>query len=161
MKMNVLRDFPYRPYHYLRHPLTFLRHCILNLKAAWRRATRGFCDMDVAECAERLLALIPLMLRQLARGDSYPATGEFPTLESWHKYLEDLASQFEAVQEDNWEAAHPNEWEDGLRRCGKMTASKDVRDNYFTREKQLFEERQAAITDAYTELTRHYPMLWD
>lgn len=97
--MNVLKDFSYRPRHYITHPWKFFAQCGRNMRAAWQRITKGYCYRDAWNMDDWFLAVAPPMLRAIADDISYPGNDEFPTWEDWHRYLYHLAAQFEVSQE--------------------------------------------------------------
>lgn len=172
--MNVLNDFPYVKRFYVSHPWKFLQECWWNIKAGWSRCTKGYAYRDAADMDEFLLHLIPAMLRELANGPAYPGNDEFPTYESWQMWCNSLANRFENVQEEHWGDGR-NEWETqwhsmmpALLPHPNLTTTytftteqvEEVREKYYAREKELFEEREQIIQQLYLELAKHHSMLW-
>lgn len=155
MDMNVLtvewQSFRYRPWRVFKR---FWR----NVRAAWHRITRGYCDYDVWNIYDWFLTVMPPMLRQLANeGSSYPADQESPQV--WHDWLYKLAKNFEQCVE----GAIPNKYEHVF-----MNHINDDDDEaraivakYFAREKEIAEERQDLIENTLIEMSKHFYSLWD
>lgn len=173
--LNVLNDFPYRPLFYLKKPWRFFQECWWNIQAAWARATKGHAWRDSVEMDEFLLHIIPSMLRDVANGDAYPGYEPFETYEKWQDWCNSLADVFESVQEENWNTAGRNEWEEewekafevlhphpNLTTTTEMTEAEaqKICKIYFEREKELSEERERIIQDAYAELIKYHYYLW-
>lgn len=171
---NCLNDWCYGKRYYLKKPWRFFYEVGQNIRASWQRATRGYAGRDVAEMDEFLLHIIPPMLRKLANAGTFPSNNEFPTYEAWQDWCNSLADVFESVQEENWSEGR-NEWESKWREARwifhpnknltmthTMTEeeAEDIREKYWTREKELWEEREAIILDAYTQLAKHHQYLW-
>lgn len=173
-RMNVLNDFPYTKHFYLTHPWKFLQECWWNLQAAWTRATKGHAWRDSVEMDEYLLHIIPSMLRDIAEGHAYPGVEPFDTYEKWQDWCYALADVFESVQEENWSIGQ-NEWEEEWHKVcciasphPNVTTTFDyteedietIRNAYFEREKELFQERERLIKDAYAQLVKYHVYLW-
>lgn len=171
---NCLNDFCYRKRYYFRKPWRFFREIGQNINAAWQRATKGYAWRDAAEMDEFLLHIIPGMLREIANGGAYPGDDEFPTYEAWQDWCNGLADVFESVQEENWSEGR-NEWESKWRVAQQVfyphpnlttttTITREdaetIRNAYWSREKELREERDAIILDAYNQLAKNHQYLW-
>lgn len=172
--LNLLNDFPYTKYYYLTHPWRFFYEVWLNIKNSFSRATKGHAWCDSAEMDNFLLHIIPSMLRDIAKGPAYPGTEPFDTPEKWEDWCNALADVFESVQEENWTEGR-NEWEEEWRKACEIlhphpnfttttemteAEAQEICKMYFEREKELFEEREKIIQDAYTQLAKYHSMLW-
>lgn len=171
---NVLNDFPYRPLFYLKRPWKFFQEIWWNLRAAFSRATKGYAWRDSAEMSEFLLSIIPPMLRDVAHSGTYPGIEPFETHEKWVDWCLALADVFESVQQENWEAGR-NEWEEEFYKAleikyshPNLTTTSDMSENeaqevcklYWERERELWDERDKIIQNAFSELAKYYNMLW-
>ena len=170
MGLNVLNDFGYSRRYYLRHPLRFLRECGQNLRAAWLRATQGWCGRDVWNMDMWFLEVMPLMLRHLAENScGYPGTEPFETPEKWSDWLNAMADTFEALQEENWNSR--NEYEEeyhnmivrnfGANKGVETKDDEEVRELYYMRMQELSEENQALLEDTMREFSKYFHFLWD
>ena len=172
--LNVLNDFPYRPLYYLKKPWRFFQECWWNVGAAFSRAIKGHAWRDSAEMDSFLLHIIPSMLRDIARGDAYPGFEPFETPEKWADWCNGLADVFESVQEENWEKGR-NEWQTEFETAlevlyphpnytatNSMTQeeAKEVCKTYWEREKELWDERDRIIQDAYAQLAKYHNLFW-
>lgn len=102
MNMNVLTYFPYTKRYYLTHPWEFFQQCWYNLQRVWKRATKGYCGMDVCEMYSFLLELIPNMLDEIREADvGHPVR---MTHEQWQSVLEEMSKLFrDAVEVDDFD----------------------------------------------------------
>ena len=78
------------------------------IKFFFQRGARGWADCDTWSMDDSLAPVIGQMLRHLAKyTNGYPECKEFPTFESWTKYLNDLAQAFEDYSNiDQWIDEH-------------------------------------------------------
>jgi len=71
--------------------------CYIHREVYWffQRGFRGYSDYDVWDFDHYLAGVIGKGLKHLAKdGIGYPCKDEFPTLESWHKVLNELSAEF-------------------------------------------------------------------
>ena len=100
MNCNVFQ-YSYIRRYYLRHPFKWWRETISNFKAAWRRATKGWCHTDCWEFGYWFLQVVPDMIDFLAdKGQGYPDNDKFPTPESWSAHLHLIAALLRNARED-------------------------------------------------------------
>ena len=119
MSLNVLTNYSCRPSYYLRHPIKFLEETKSNLVAAWHRATRGYCYLDIWNWNSWFLGVTPPMLRHMADyGCGYPGSVPFDTSEKWHDWLHSVADVLESLQEENWESR--NEFAEDFHRLSEL-----------------------------------------
>lgn len=96
MSQNVF-SFSYRKRYYLKHPIRFFKEIWWMLRAAYMRATKGWCYGDVWELGYWFLDVMPPMLKYLAdHGEGYK--GETP--EEWHDHLYGIANLLENAREE-------------------------------------------------------------
>jgi hypothetical protein len=171
---NCIKDFPYSKRFYLTHLHRFIQECWWNLKATWRRATKGHAWRDSAEMNEFLLYIIPSMLRDIANGEAYPGDEEFPTYESWQSFCNDLAAKFEYIQEEK--CSDRNEYNEqfmvafdflynknpNITMTSTMSKNEaeEVCRKYRERENEIYEERRAVIHEAFSTLEKYYDYFW-
>lgn len=173
--LNLITWFSYRPRYYLTHPWRFFYEIKVNIYLIWQRATRGWAECDAIEMDEYLLHIIPEMLRKIANGDTYPADKEFPTREKWQDFCNSLADVFESVQEENWSQGR-NKWEEKFDEAFETLHRKSYQDSnsysmtkeeaekickeYDERQKELYNERENIIKDAYITLAKYHGYFW-
>ena len=58
--MNSVFEKPY-----IKTPITTIKGFFKNLKWAWQRATKGYCEKDVWNIDSWFLSIIPYMLEEL------------------------------------------------------------------------------------------------
>jgi len=108
-ELNVFK-YDYASLKYLKSWFTNIKQFFRNIKWAWQRATKGYCDRDAWNLDSYYLQLFYHTLKHLAKNThGYPGTGEFADTEghdgyeAWQKYLSDMADHFENAQEWNEE----------------------------------------------------------
>lgn len=178
MNMNVF-NWSYRTSYYLTHPWKWVSELFSNMRAAYRRARYGWCYMDVWELGYWLLEILPPMLRHMAEhGYGYPGDEEFPTYESWKKWLCDTADELVALREENIE--NRNEYEKDFHNsfCWKheerdpetnsLTITwnespeyQEISKKYFARMEELEKDRQERLIKVFMDIGKHLPALWD
>ena len=175
---NVLFDFSYRPRYYITKPWKFFHEIGVNLRNAWHRITKGYCYMDVCNFDSWFLEVAPAMLRELSNGDAYPDNDGFDTYEKWQEWLRKQADNLEACREENIE--NQNEYKEEFYRTlenirfqrntpegGTTITFSDepdviaIRDKYFARNAELYNERCVRLQATLNELGRHWFHLWD
>ena len=147
--------------YYLTHPLKLLRECKNNLKAAWQRATKGYCAMDWANFNNWFTFVVPRMLRSMAdEGMAYTfVEGEEPekaTPERWHEWLHEMADKIAYAGEDT---DKENEYAEKFYESAldKQLHNKE----YFDRMQELSDKHQQVLKEAMMELVDNWWSLWD
>ena len=179
MDLNVLKDYPYSKRYYLTHPWKWFKDIWLNLRGGFQRATKGYCYTDLWSMDDWFLSIFPKMLRELAEKHyAYPGVEPFETSEKWEAWLIKMAEQLEYCASDPDEE---NEYDEPFykmceeRRYTSTSSdetitisydysneeSKELRDKYFERGKELTEARQKLLEETMTELGLHFRCLWD
>lgn len=132
--MNNLNVFK-SPKLSLRYPSNWsaiIRTFFRSFKWAYQRVTRGFADYDVWDFDGFLLNILANGLEHLADTTiSYPGDEEFPTYESWIKYLREMAMCFRKADEGNDYFPHPKQdlWWNEL---NQKNSNLDIDDNIVT-----------------------------
>lgn len=165
-KLNVFNTFysPWRyPSNWIRNMRTFFR----QFKWAYQRITRGYCDFDYWDLDSYLSRLMADSIEALANnGHGYPGTKEFPTYESWQKYLLDITAKLRFSLSEL-----PNEYEDAWRgtfdkdtfkTVKELTPEeKEIRNNYLEKENQNEKLKLQAQDEALDMIKHVYNSLWD
>lgn len=174
---NVLNQFSYKWSYYLTHPWKLFYEIWTNFHNAWERATKGYCYIDVANFDTWFLEIAPEMLKKLSKGHSYPGNEEFDSYEKWQNWLQEQANNLIACRDENienkneyrdeflktLEQVHYEKLENGFTQI-KFDDSPDaiiIRDKYYKRNKELYEERQNLLQLTLSELCRNWFHLWD
>ena len=179
---NVFHLF-YRPRYYLCHPLRFLSEVSSNIRAAWHRATRGWANTDVWNFNAWFLEVVPDMLDHLAEnGYGYPGNEEFPTYESWQKWLREEAAAIRSCAEEEQENRNPyrEEYEAALEQCRLVSRPDpqhpnlhtltfenepnnmdEISKKYYEQAAIIAAESEQTLIKAMTELAKKMPTLWD
>lgn len=178
MSRLTVWTWPYSKRYYLTHPWKWFKELWSNIKAAYMRARYGWCYTDAWECGYWLLEILPQLLRHIANhGCGYPGKGEFDTYEKWQNWLLKTASQLEALQEDNWYAQNEYEeqfnlineharnerkTENGVSISYKYTPEEEeINRKYFSRTRELCEEREKQLGEIGMRIFKQIPKLWD
>ena len=180
MSMNVnVFDWPYSKRYYLTHPWKWFGQLGRNLRAAWMRATKGWCYSDCWNFDDTFLTIVPEVLRYLAdHGCGYPGSGKWDTPEKWSDWLHSVADLMEAAAADIDDA---NEFAEDFHRLstnmkvekkenGCISVSwpetdefKEVKQLYFERMNELNEQRKESLRSAMKEFSEAIVegVLWD
>lgn len=154
MNMNTLTYFPYVKRYYLTHPWEFFQQCWYNLRHAWKRATKGYCDLDACETYSFLLELIPSLLDEIREADvGYPA---HMTHEQWQSILKEMSKLFrDAIEIDDFDTPLASE-------CDKPREERDpkIMDAYWKEVEAKYEARRASLSKGMKMLEEHFWDLW-
>lgn len=161
MTLNVFKRFPRPKYYYLTHPWKWFSDTWYNLKEAWLRAIRGYSEIDWFNMNDWLRAIIPDMLRYMAKNcHAYPGNEEFSTPEKWEDYLNSIADVFDSLDIDEW--IEKNEYQNDWFNDNSTTYSREELSHlYYNRLEELMRERDALIIDCFTSLAKVFDALWD
>lgn len=176
MNRNVFKSWGYSKRYYLTHPHVWLRHLCINIKHAYQRVTKGYCDEDWWDFGYWFLDTIPDMLDELAEnGHGYPGDDEFDTYEKWQAYLHGLASNLRLCTEKAGEemneyhkqfVENTAHWHTEPAENGGQTIVWDKEDpelnrKYFDRIKEIDEMQDAIREETFIELARNLLAMWD
>lgn len=93
----------------------YLKQLFRNIKWAYQRITKGYCDRDVWDIQGWFLNTIPYMLKDLKNTThSYPIGFNDP--DEWKKILNKIAFSFEALNVDRFPHYNPYDIEDKKQR---------------------------------------------
>lgn len=172
---NVLK-YNARPRYYLTNPFTFFKETKNNLCAAWHRITRGYANIDAWNMNDWMLAMLPQMLRALAKDEwgAHPCNIE---LEDWKNWLNKTANTLELLQEENWEKR--NEYAEDFYELSERFRQtnhdeygnlhvtwttdadyEEVKEKFFARSKELANEHEKLRIEVFTDIAKHLPELW-
>ena len=125
-RLNVFNN-PKLPLKYPENWIKTFRMFRRSFKYAYQRITRGYSDSDLWDFDTYLLELFTHGLSDFAdRTIGYPGDDEFPTYESWTKFLHELALHFLKANECNDYFPHPAQdaWWNELYNCNKASDEK-------------------------------------
>ena len=179
--MNNVFKLWYRPSYYFRHPIKFFKEVAANLKAAWMRATKGYCYTDVWNIDTWFCLVLPPMLRHMADyGSAYPGSEPFETPEKWHDWLHSVADVIETFNDEDFWYTTKNEFAEEWDKVSKEARVEviddlghkmisynksdhynEIKELYFARMKEISKERQALIENTFNELGKYFDCLWD
>lgn len=177
LDLNVFHSWGYSKRYYITHPHKWFRHLYLNIKHAWQRITRGYCDEDWWNLGYWLLNILPPMLDDLAdNANGWPQQDGFPEFEDWQKYLRGIAANLRLCTEEA--AEKMNEYQeafsenarkmrleapdkDGNRRAVWYDQDEDINKKYFDRCKEISEEQAAIREDTFYQIAQSLPAMWD
>lgn len=180
MDLNVFRWSWLKKYYILR-PWKWFSELISNFKAAWRRATKGYCYCDVWNWNDWFCSVVPPMLRDMAdKGMAYPGGEPFDTKEKWENWLHELADKIERLGYDDWmedlneyskdyektfeDDAYKEEHPNGpfiTTTYDSSLSKEEIRKRYYERCAEIHKMRQQALEEVFLELGRNFDCLWD
>lgn len=160
MSRNSLA-FSCRFRYYIRHPIRFFREIKDNIENTHKRITRGWAYSDVWGMEEWFYDVIPDMLDYLAdHSHGYPGNEEFPTYESWAKYLHNIANDLRLCSEES--ADKMNEYYDEMINTSyKSEKYKELSKKFYERYNEIYDEQEAIREEALARLAHILPTLWD
>lgn len=156
--------------------LSNIKQFFRNMKFAYQRITKGYCEPDVWDMDVYLQYLLPDMLRELAETThGWPQSKEFPNFEDWQEYLREIALHFENSREDNSTEIEREEdeafekilkYREGL----SLEESIDFKSNpeyqklqkdWLELTKQVSQMREREKNKAFDKMRNHFFSLWD
>lgn len=167
MYPNVLWDFPLKKTYYLSHPFKFFKEIRSNIRHAWQRITKGYCNADWWNMNDWMVAVLPKMFRDMA-DKGYGCTMKEPfngDFEKWKSWLYKLAYDLESCSEDAQNKR--NEYYEPymkfvLTNSEKYSAEqKEIFRKYLNRSEQLWKESEDTVKEVFAEIGKHFFDLWD
>ena len=162
--LNVFKS-PKLPLRYPSNWSAIIRTFFRSFKWAYQRVTRGFADYDVWDFDGFLLNILANGLEHLADTTiSYPGDEEFPTYESWIKYLREMAMCFRKADEGNDYFPHPKQdlWWNEL---NQKDSNLDIDDNIVTdmlkEAHENEDKREEQLVIGLDKLKHVFFHLWD
>ena len=165
MNLNVFR-WAWQPRYYLIKPWKWIKELFSNIRAAWMRAIKGYCYMDVWNWDDWFCSVVPPMLRAMAdKGMAYPGSEPFDTPEKWHDWLYEMAHKIERLQYDNWmednneySQDYEKSFEDSLWDKGELP---EIRKLYYKRCEEIHKTRQQVLEEFGKNFFKYFDCLWD
>ena len=176
MNLNVFR-WAWQPRYYLIKPWKWIKELFSNIRAAWMRAIKGYCYMDVWNWDDWFCSVVPPMLRAMAdKGMAYPGSDPFDTPEKWHDWLYEMAHLIETADEtwqdehneyyeeymkhimDDWKPMIPDE--NGIYHHTPKEPS-EIHKKFMERSKELAKEGEDNVRRALTLIGEHFYSIWD
>ena len=165
-ELNVFHKSTYRPWRYPSNWWNNIKQFFYNIKCAWQRVTKGYCDRDVWDLDTHFLNLFHFTLRDLALHHyGYPGTEPFDTDEKWKDYLMDLSLKFYQANEAHDAYPHPmyDKWCEDIHKHPEelLNYQSPYSHEMFIEMQELCEKRQAVFEEAWKMLGEHFWSLWD
>lgn len=171
--LNIFRKEDYCPWQWPANWPKNIKHFFRCFKYVYQRATKGFSDWDRWDLDLFYNHLFVNSLREFAeKAMGYPGNEEFPTMESWQKYLNEMADLFEQSIEGYETPKNPYEKEfedmicnpkrDLLQNINYPTPEeKTLSKKYYKAEQKLAEYRENCHDKAMKMLKHVFGSLWD
>ncbi len=130
--------FPFKTSYYFKHPIIFITDFIRNVRWAYQRITKGYCESDLWNMDWWFLEIFPAMLREfINNADGYPGYDPYDTPEKWDDKINAIADVLESLKEENW-----------------------YKDSIVITEEEVLKRRKL-ITDTFKEISYIFDNLWD
>jgi len=160
------------PTWYLKRPWEWFKELCWNIRSAHHRIQKGYCDLDWMNFDHWFITIVPQMLRDIADGHGYPGEEPFDTPEKWSAWLNKMADQLDACNEDNENNEYSDEFykiiDDAAKRNNQSIIDvefneeeKEIKDKWYKRSIELIEERESLFQKTMQELLPHWNRLWD
>lgn len=164
MNLNVF-NWAWRTRYYLIRPWKWVKELFSNIRAAWMRAIKGYCYMDVWNWDDWFCSVVPSMLRHMAdHGSAYPGKEPFDTPEKWHDWLYEMAHRIERLQYDDWmedNNEYSKEYLESFENDWCSERQEEIRKKYYARCEEINKMRQQVLEDFGKEFFKHFDCLWD
>lgn len=174
---NSVFYLSYGKRYYLTHPWKWIKEVGYNIRAAWKRATCGWCAADVWDWDNWFMLTVPDMFRHMAdHGSAYPGHEPFTTPEKWHDWLHEMADLIETGRED-WQDEHNEYYDEYMKHLmdnwepptkdengflvHKSREFTELDKKYFTRANELREQGEKNIRFVLSQIAEHFYDLWD
>ena len=175
-------SFSYKKTYYLTHPWKWWNELYWNIRNFIHRGRYGFAYVDVWEWSSWWPKVGAAALRYLAEnGCGYPGVDPWDTPEKWHTHLLEIAdkldwcdesqdilysdneNEYKKAMDEIRERCHREEEKDSIFHTWLEMTDKDeeIRNKYFEREKELYEEYNNKRTEIFKEIGQNLPRYWD
>ena len=147
------------------HPIKYIKAVCRGFRAAWQRATKGFCDYDLWDLDSWLLQVLPDALDAFVKDNpSYPAWGEMDTFEKWQNFLKNIASDLRDCADIDGNS-HNEYYEEYIKKFDDPnwninSPSTELDKKYFARCKEIAEEQQIKMENAFARLAKWLHAIW-
>lgn len=171
--MSDLNVFKFGYYSW-RCPLRNIRQFFRNIKYAWQRATKGYCDVDVWSLCdseqERLIQMIE-ELRKTTHGTPIDMTEE-----EWDTTLRTIVYKLKEGKYDSHSNIFADDFEKRLNtvrieierpdhskywRYEDTPETEEIRKAYIAEEERLHRIEDQNLKEAFQLLTKYWNNLWD
>lgn len=160
--MNVFTFYPHAWRYYLTHPWAFFKHCFRNLKMAWQRATKGYCDYDVWCFNTSFLEIVPAIIEEQLNSD-YFGIPVGKTEAEWRGKLNEIIRLFTFAREGR-ENEYEFDYQNELMRFGfdddSMPENKELINNYLERKWEIEKEKAEALNKGMELFKEAFWGLW-
>ena len=164
MNLNVFK-WAWRPRYYLTKPWKWVKELFRNIRAAWMRAIKGYCYMDVWDWDSWFCSVIPPMLRDMAnKGMAYPGSEPFDTPEKWHNWLYEMAHKIERLRYDDWmedKNEYSKEYHESFENDWHSERQEEIRKKYYERCVEIHKTRQQVLEEFGSSFFKFFDCLWD
>lgn len=162
--MNIFKNYCYAKRYYIFHPWKFVSQTFRNIKFAWQRATKGYCDYDYWNIDYYLLKLLPELFDDFRKNlHGHPCSF---TEEEWDNFLlkeviEPLrnAQEEQEVEINEFETEIFNYFKDGS--LTDMNYPPELWNKYMAREKEIDDWRDKQMRKAFASIIMNFWNLWD
>ena len=158
--------------------MNFLKQIGRNIKWAYQRITRGWCDKDVWNLDCWFLDVVVPMLKHLKETKhGYPA---YMTEEQWNHILDEMIMHFENCDENN-SVNHNDKWdryynlmtkdyqngddvENLLTMCNTepyTVGQQEAKDEWLAKEQEIYDFRLTEREQAFKMFCEYFENLWD
>lgn len=145
-------------YNSSRHIFTNIRQFFRNIRYAWQRATRGYCDFDLYDLEHFYSQLFVDSLDDFTK-NLHGAPLEFydeahDSTQPWRDYIQEMRQHFYNSIEENLVQTNEIEYD-------HSSHNEEVRAKWVAREKEIQAWRDAEFAKGTQMLTKVYYNLWD
>lgn len=162
--MNILKNYPYAKGYYLTRPWKIVSQTFRNIKFAWQRITKGYCEYDYWNIDCYLLKLLPELFDDFRRNlHGHPCSF---TEEEWDNFLlKEVIEPLRNARDD--QNVEINEFEEKIHDYFKdkpltdMDCPQDLWDNYMTRENEITNWRDKQMRKGFVAIITEFWSFWD
>lgn len=162
--MNILKNYPYAKRYYLTHPWKIVSQTFRNIKFAWQRITKGYCEYDYWDIDCYLLKLLPELFDDFRRNlHGYPYSF---TEEEWDNFLlKEVIEPLRNARDD--QNVEINEFEEKIHDYFKnkpltdMNCPQELWDNYMARENEITNWRDKQMRKGFVAIITEFWSFWD
>ena len=178
-KINVF-TYGYMPWKYPSNWKNNIFQFFYNLKYAWQRATKGYCDHDLWSLDYYYANMFSSSLKEMAeKSYGFPCELEQTGgMEEWVKILNEMSLLFHNCLEDNeaYDNPYAEKYHEAIMNCrfvekdengckcvtiGYENLPEDLREAYFEMEKKNAQQRDADKDAAFDLMKKWFFNLWD
>ena len=162
--MNILKNYPYAKRYYFTHPWKIIPQTFRNIKFAWQRITKGYCEYDYWNIDCYLLKLLPELFDDFRKSlHGYPCSF---TEEEWNNFLlKEVIEPLRNARDD--QKVEINEFEEKVNDYFKdkpltdMNCPQELWDNYMAREKEITNWRDKQMRKGFIAIITEFWSFWD